>query len=193
MTKELQKIEKDLSPTLEKAFHLKIESDTDLKEATIILSKLNRYNDQITEEREKVTKPLNEALKAERARWKPLELQNTTAIDAIRLAMSTYQTKRIEAQNREQEAIAAKVAAGNLKPETAVKKLDAIATVDKTLSTDEGSITFHAISTLKVTDLTAIPGIYFTLNESLLLKDLKAGIIVTGAEIVIIQQPHNAR
>jgi hypothetical protein len=193
MTKIITTIEKELIPLVEDAATFQILSDTDLKEATIILSKLNRYNDQITEEREKVTKPLNEALKAERARWKPLELQNTTAIEAIRLAMSTYQTKRINDQKQAQEAIAAKVASGKLKPETAVKKLDAIATVDKTLSTDEGSITFHAISTLKVTDLTAIPGIYFTLDEAKLLKDLKAGITVTGAEIVIIQSPHNAR
>ncbi len=193
MTKTITTIELELTPLVEDASTFQIQSDTDLHEATILLSQLNLINDRIVEEREKVTAPLNQALKAERARWKPAEAKNALAIASIRLAMSTYQTARIEAQKQEEQAIAAKVAAGKLKPETAIRKLDAIQSIDKTTSTNVGSITFHAIPTLKVTDLTAIPGIYFTLDESKLLKDLKAGITVTGAEIVIIQQPHNNR
>ena len=65
-TKDLTIIQKSLSPLAAEAKTLKIKDLGSLKMATEILSKLNKLNDRIREEKERVTKPLNEALKAER-------------------------------------------------------------------------------------------------------------------------------
>ncbi len=63
-------IKKELSPIVEKANSIKIINEKDLLEATEMLSQVNKIKDKITLEKEKVVLPLNEALKAERARWK---------------------------------------------------------------------------------------------------------------------------
>lgn len=192
---DLQIIKKQLFLLADTALHLEINSDTALKEAVSILSQLNQFNDKIVEEREKVTKPLNEALKAERARWKPTELQNTQAIEAIRSKMTIYQTNLINTRKAEEDAIVRRVGDGkwHIKLETAVNRIEALEVVEKEHATEEGLVQFRATPTLKVTDITKIAREYFDLNEGKLLKDLKAGKLVEGAEIEITQTPINYR
>ncbi len=147
------------------------------------------------EEKEKVTKPLNQALKAERARWKPLEDMYTEAIEALRTTMTIYQTELVRVQKEEQAKIAARVGEGrgHLKVETAVKKLSEVATPEKEVSTNAGLVQFREVKVLKIVDLDMISREYFDLNESRLLTDLKAGIVVPGAEIETKQVPANYR
>jgi hypothetical protein len=147
----------------------------------------------MTAEKEKVTKPLNEALRAERARFKPLETLYNDAIGAIRAKMIKYQTELIRTQREAQEKIASKLASGYLKPETAVSKLEAIPEVSKEHATEAGLVQFREIQRLKVNDITKIAKEYFDLNEQRLLKALKDGTLVEGAEIEIIQTPVNYR
>lgn len=185
---------KELAVIAEQALVFTIAHEEDMKQATTILSKLNQFNDNIIEEREKVTKPLNEALKAERLRWKPLELQNQAAIDAVRAEMTRYQTHLANQRKAEEERIAGLVASGKIKKiETAVKHIDALDKVVSNISTDSGDVKFRATPTLKVTDIEKIAREYFDLSEARLLKALKDGTLVEGAEIEIMQIPVNYR
>lgn len=193
MKKSLQQ---QIVPIVKKASEIiAISTDQELKQAVTLLSELNKFNDKIIEEREKITKPLNEALKAERARWKPIELQNQEAIASIRTKMTEYQTALIKQRTETEQSITDRVAPGkgHLSLETAVKKLGAIPEVETEHSTDAGLVQFRQKQQLKVTDLEKIPKAYFDLNEAKLLKDLKEGVVVPGAEIEIIQVPVNYR
>lgn len=195
-TKSLEiTIKKEISPIAEKAQSLVIDSEKGMKEATEMLSVLNKFNDKITEEKEKITKPLNEALKAERARWKPIELIYDAAIGLIRQKMSSYQTQKIKEAREEEQRIASRVkeGKGNLKAETAIKKIDEIERPEDRVTTDAGMVKFRTDKKLKVLDESKIPKKYFELNEKMLLEDLKAGKIVSGAEIEEIQVPINFR
>lgn len=166
-----------------------------MKNATELLSTLNQRLDAITEEKEKVTKPLNAALTAERGRWKPFESKLEEAIKSIRAAMTTYQT----AEKRKAEAEAAKIAArigegkGHLKLETAAKKMEEIEKPDEQISTDAGIVKFRTDKKLKITDYAKIPRKYLVEDEKLIMIDLKAGIVVPGCEIEEIQTPINFR
>jgi phage terminase small subunit len=188
-------IKKEISPLVTKAQDLIINDQDHMLIATDLLSKLNQFNDRITEEKEKVTKPANEILKAERARWKPLETMYETAISKLRSAMSSYQTEQIKREKQEAEKIASRVGEGKgkLKIETAVKQIDAIEKVDAKVVGDAGMVKFRTVPKLKIIDISKIPHAYFDLNESRLLADLKKGIKVIGAEIEEIQQPINFR
>ena len=62
MTKEIT-IKKEVSPIVKQVEELKIKSSADLVKATGILSKLNKYNDELIEDMEKLTKPINASLK----------------------------------------------------------------------------------------------------------------------------------
>lgn len=193
MSKELT-IQKSLAPVVDQALALTIKTADDMPPAVELLSKLNQFNDRIVEEREKVTKPLNEALKAERARWKPMETANQSAIDHIRNEMSAYQTAETKRQKAQEAKIAADLASGKIKKiETAVKKIEAVKTPDKEVATTAGLVQFRETATLKILDINLIPREYMIVNEKEVLASLKAGKVVPGAEIELVQVPVNYR
>ncbi len=166
-----------------------------MSKAVVILSKLNQFNDQIKEEKEKVTKPLNEALKAERGRWKPLEAMYEDAIEGLRGKMSAYQTA-VEKERREKEmAIASRIkeGRGNLSLETAVKKIDSLEKVEKEVATDAGLVQFREVQKLKIMDEMLIPREYLVIDEKRVLEALKAGREVAGAVVETVQVPVNYR
>ena len=193
--KQLTTIKKQIIPVIEDALTLKIKSQADLVTATEILSKLNKFVDKVTEEKEKVTRPLNEALKAERARWKPIENQYTEAIETVRKLMTDYQTNLVKQQKEEEMKIAARIGEGKgkLRIETAVKKLDAITKAEKEYAKTEGLVQFAEQKVLKITDLSLIPRQYLIVDEKAVLEALKAGQSVPGAELDTIQVPRNYR
>lgn len=165
----------------------KITTQEEMSRATTLLSDLNKQLDSIIAYKEKKTKPLNEALRVIRAETKPYEEQLNALIADIRLKMTTYQTNLIQ-QQKEEEQRAIDLLASGATLETA---LDVITPVTNSVSTDSGTISFRPTPKLKINDLSMIDDMYFDLNEARLLADLKAGKIVPGAVIEIIQVPVN--
>ena len=197
MTKEQSVVvyQKSLAPIAEQAQTLEIVSAETLKTGVEILSQLNNFNDKIVEERERVTKPLNEALRVERGRWKPLQTLYEGAIESLRTKMSQYQTAQVKAKQEAEAKIAARVGEGRgkLRIETAVAKLSELVAPEKEISTDKGLVQFVNTQTLKIVDESKIPFSYYTINESKILVDLKAGMVVPGCEIEVIQTVRNLR
>lgn len=187
--------EQEVSPEVKVAQALTIKDSEGMKAATERLSRLNQLNDRITEEKEKVTKPLNEALKAERNRWRPIEKSLEEAIDIIRNKMSVYQTAEIKRQREEQAKIAARVGEGRgkMKIETAVKKIDEIKAPEAQVATDSGMVKFREDKVLRITNESLIPRQFLVIDEKKVLEALKAGIVVRGAEIEIKMIPLNYR
>jgi len=194
MTTELT-IEKEIKPLVAKAKSISITTKEDMPPAVEMLSNLNKTLDRITEEKEKVTKPLNEALKAERGRWKPFELELEESISYLRKAMSEYQTEATRIAKEEEDKIASRIGAGKgkLTMETASKKFDAIERADELVSTEAGAVKFRKVKKLLITDETKIPRHYLVVNEALLFEDLKKGVAVFGAEIQEVQEVVNSR
>jgi hypothetical protein len=190
---ELTSYENQISPVAEQASTLSIVDDTSLKLGVELLSRLNQFNDNITEEKEKVTTPLNQALKAERSRWKPLETLYNDAISTIRSKMVTYQTALVKAQQEAHTKLASKVSSGYMKPETAVNKIENLPAVEKEHATDAGIVQFREKKQLKIVDATQIPIEYRMIDENAILDAFKRGLSVPGCEIEIIQVPVNYR
>jgi cell division septum initiation protein DivIVA len=186
-------IKDEVSPITKVATDLKIKTADDMSKATEILSKLNKQLDRVIQEKEKVTKPLNEALKAERSRWKPIETTIESAINDIRQKMSVYQTKLIQEARAKEAKIAEKMNDGKLSIEKAVEKFSSISKPDEKVSTDSGSVSFRTDKILKITSIKDIPDMYWIVDESLILADLKAGKQIKGACIEEIQVPINRR
>jgi len=160
-----------------------IKDKDDMLKATETLSKLNVLMDRLVEEKEKITKPLNEALKEVRNKYKPVETVLESEIARIRSVMSVYQTEQVRIQKEEEAKIASRIGEGKgkIKFETATKKMSEIERVDNIVSSDVGTVKFRTDKVLKVVDMNLIPDEYFDLNESKLLKVLKAGVVVAGA------------
>lgn len=168
-SKQLIVIQKEVKPIVAKALALEIVSPKEMAAATEMLSQLNQRHDQIEEEREKVTKPLNQALKAENARWKPIKDTIDEATTIIRKKMTAYQTAATVLAQAAAARIADRVAPGrgNLSAETASRKLAEIEKPAQAVASDSGSVEFVRMKKFEVTD----KGLLFKHSPDLLLPN----------------------
>jgi antitoxin component HigA of HigAB toxin-antitoxin module len=190
--KKITTIEKKSSPIITLSQSIQINNDKDLEKAVEVLSKLNKFLDQVTEEKEKITKPLLEALKVERARWKPLETQYENSISVIREKMSVYQTAQKELQERVANEAVEKISSGEISLETAVSKLNESEVKNK-VEANSGSVSFITVKKYEVIDITKVPVEYLLPNDVKIRADMKAGIQVEGVRYYEVQEPRNYR
>lgn len=195
MTKEIQVLEAKVVPLVSQANNLAIATQEDMVKATAVLSNLGRYYDSVVAKREEITKPANATLHAARAMFDPIEKPAKAAIEALRTRIGAWQTAETKRANEEKNKIAERIAPGkgNLSIETAVKKLDAIATPEAAIATNEGSLKFRVHQVLTITNESLIPREYLIVDEVKLKAALKGGVKVPGAELVETQIPINSR
>lgn len=195
MITDLIQFEHEVSPVVLEAQAIVVVDEEGKKMASEVLSKLNHYNDAVVEDREKITKPINEALKEVRAKYKPLERQLEEAIDVVRGKIGGYQTEMLRKQKKEEEAIASRIGEGKgkLKFDTAVRKMDELEKPSQSVVTASGGVKFRTNKVLKIIDATLIPLAYYDLNESRVVKDLKAGVNIAGCELEEVWTVINSR
>ena len=162
-------------------------------EAVELLSSLNRIKDDITAQKELVTRPLLDKLAEERARWKPKEVRLESVITRIRGALTQYQTELVAKQRAEQEAIAKKLENNEIKPETAIKRMQKVEDVQNTVESNTGKITFKTVTTFTVSNWSNVPTEFLLLNETKVREYLKEGKKVPGLEYREEQVPINFR
>lgn len=193
--KEITTIQSELSPIITKAKAIIVTDHKSMEKASLMLSELNKQNDRIDEEKQKVLAPLNQARTAEINRWKPIITTLEVAIDSLRTTISRYQTDETRRVRAEEAKIALRVGdgKGKLQVETAVRKIEAIDTPEEKISTDAGVVKFREDKILKITNTELIPKAYWIVDEKKLLADLKAGATIAGAELDIQMVPVNFR
>lgn len=164
-----------------------------MPEAVELLSSLNRIKDDITTQKEKVTRPLLDKLAEERAKWKPKEVRLESVITRIRTALTVYQTELVAKQRAEQELIAKKLENNEIKPETAIKRMQKVEDVQNTVESNTGKITFKTVTTFTVSNWSNVPTEFLLLNETKVREYLKEGKKVPGLEYREEQVPVNYR
>ncbi len=164
---------------------LEIVDAPSMAKATEVLSQANKYLDAVKAEEEKVTKPLNEALKAERARFAPFKKSAEAVISDIRTRMSVYMTAEAKRVKEEQDKIAARIGdgKGKLKMETAVRKFDQIEKPEEAVTTDSGMVKFRTDYDVVVTDIRQVPEEYLEVLTAKVKTAMKAGVKVPGLRL----------
>ena len=146
-------------------------------------AKLNTLGKEYKTEKEKATKPINEALRRIRSWWAPLETRIEN--EDIRLGgmLLTYKHK-IEAEVRKQEErIAARVEKGTMRLDTAEKKIDNLPKIQNTTHTAEGQVQFRKIPKMRITNRDLVPDSYWIIDEVRLRQAVVSGIVVPGAQL----------
>ena len=180
-----------LQPEIESIGNIKIVDEQSLTKATEVLSQANKYAKQLEEDKQKITKPTNDALKEIRARYKPLENKLEDIILNIRKSMTSYQTEQMRLQKIEEEKIANRVAKGTLKVETGIRKLEELPQTADKIATQSGKISFKTVKKFEVIDITLIPHKYLIVNETAIRDAMKAGIELPGVKYFEEQVPIN--
>lgn len=193
--KQLKVVQTKVGRTSDMIMALKIEGDADMTVAADLLSKANRYNDEITKDKEKLTKPLNAVLKLIRAKYKPIETELEKAIKHLRKEIGTYQTKRDAEAEAERARIAKRVGEGKgkLKLETAGRQMAAVDTPDTVVATDAGSISFRDDYEITIVSIKEIPEEFLSVDEAAIKRAIKAGREVAGVVATKVKVPVNRR
>lgn len=165
-----------------------IKTNEDMIRAVDILGKIKDAGKKITAEKEKITKPLSEALKNARALFAPLEAQWEEAEKTIKYKMVKYQTLSEAKAEKKIETIEKKIEEGKISFEQGIEKIAGIEP-GSTVETDSFSLTFREDRKMEIIDASLIPDEYWQIDEVKLRKDVLAGKEVPGAKIVIVKTP----
>ncbi len=190
---EIQIIKKNVNTIVNTVVDYKIVSEATLVQGVEMLSELNKRSKIIKTEKEKITKPLNLALKEERARWKPIEEKIDSAVDTIRDEMRRYQTEMKRKAQEEEVKIAKRVGEGkgHIKLETAVSKIEKLEKPITNVTTGVGSISFRTDRKCEVQDVTKIPFEYLVPNMVAIRQAMKNGVELTGVRYWNEETPIN--
>ncbi len=190
---KLEVIKKEVNPLVENAKEIKIKSKYDLVTAADMLSKFNKYSDAVEEEKQKVTKPLNEALKAERGRWKPIEEVLDKAIGIVRGKITDYQTSEVRKLKEKENKIAEKISSGKISLDTGIEKIESLGSIDNQVVAESGMIKFKTVKKFEVVDLVKLPMAYHLADEVGIRKCMVAGVELPGVRYYEEQVPANYR
>lgn len=145
---------------------------SNIEEARAYREQLKTELKQIETQKEKVSRPLLDAIAAQRLQFAPAIKSYEEAIAKINSMLIEHQRAVLEQSRLQEQKI---LEDKRLKPSTIINKLSQVETV-----TSKG---FRTQQIVKVTDITKIPLEYFDLSETRLLLDLKRGEKIPGAEI----------
>ena len=180
---------------IEVATSRKITNAEEMTQAVSVLSTLNQTLDRLTEDKEKLTKPINTLLKEIRGRYKPFEEKLEEAIESVRKSMSAYQTEAKRLAKIEEDKIIARIGEGKgkLKVETAIKKMEDIEKPDQKVSTEEGLVKFRTVKKFEVEDISKIPLEFMIANEKAIREAMNDGKEITGVRYFTEEVPFNTR
>lgn len=172
---------------------ISIKNPEDMPRAVSILSVLNKALDNLTSDREKITKPLNAALKEIRAKYKPFETKLENKIAEIRGEMTEFQTRQVAIQAKKEADLAEKVASGKLSIEKAADKLNKLPEVQTNTVVDEGSVKFKPQKVFTIASLKDVPIEFHLPNLVAIRANMNEGKELPGVKYKIIQVPYNSR
>lgn len=169
-----------------------IKNEAELESAAKFLTDVKKLIKWVTGEKEKITKPLNEALKVERARWAPLEEKAKDAETAVKKAIAAYTVKQEAKQEKKADKIAEDVASGKISDEKGLQKMENLGEVKTNVKTGEGTVAFKTVRKVRFEEVTELHpdtlstlarGGYLVWDQVKARKDALAGIDVPGATI----------
>ena len=157
------------------------------------LSSLNRELKRITAHKEEKTKPINAALKAIRADYKPFEEQLENAIAIERKNISSYQTEQKKIADAEKAKIDARIGEGrgHFTMETAARKSGEVATPEAVVQTNLGNVSFRTVRKFELVDITLVPHEYLEVSETKVRAALKNNTELPGFRYFDEEQPIN--
>jgi len=170
----LESLKKKSVTTISKLEVLAIKSEDAYDTAASYLIKLKELSKEADVKRKEITDPLNQALKATNALFKPF-------INRIEELEQTTKSAMIDFLNRKQaeaKKLEEKFHNGD------IKKISTLKAKQEELKVESDNVSVRQLTSLKINDLDAIPRMYMVPNEALILEALKQNIKIKGCELI---------
>lgn len=175
--KEIAQVETRVSPLNEAVISLQVATPADYDIAVELGGQIKTAQKFVTEKKEAITKPMNQALKTVRDMFRPFE----TSLDG---AESLLKSKMLQFKREEEKkrlAIEARVEKGTMKQETAVAKVQDM--TQKTVRSETGA---KATETFRIeyviVDVAQIPREFLVPDMQAIKQSFKEGKPVAGVE-----------
>lgn len=181
--KELSVVKTQLTKAEEAVLSVKIKDQVTLEEAVGLRAKVYKISKLLKDAKEKITKPLNQALKETRGLFSPLEDKYETIQGNIDGKILKYQKDVDDEAKRKEAEISKKLEAGTMSEKTAEKKLDKIEKVENVVSTEKGAIQFRTQKVVEIVNPSLVPDQYWIIDEVKVRADAKAGIEIAGVVV----------
>jgi hypothetical protein len=183
LTKELAPFKATISKAETAATALQIKTVDDLTGATDLLGKIKTVGKAITQKKESITKPLNEALRNIRDFFRPVETQWANAEQIVKSKMIDYQNAELAKAAAETKKVEKKVEAGKMTFEKGAEKIEAV-TPQKNVVAVSGAVQFRTIKEVVVDNETLIPREYLILDMVKIRKVALAGVSIPGVRVI---------
>lgn len=175
---------------LKEAEALVIETPEEYAGASELLVRIKTAVKIITEARDKVLGPILLAEKEERARWKPVLDEASIAEGTTKRKMLDYVAETDRKARAEEAKIRKDMEDGKIKkPETAVRKAEAIERPPEQVKTFTGQSQVRTVRTMKIVDENLIPREYLVPDLVAIRKAVLGFTLPDGTKTVPIDVP----
>lgn len=116
-----------------------VTSDEELEAVADKIKSVKTFKKVIEQKKESYVQPAKDIIAKAREEFDPWIKKCENAEITLKERAKRYMVAKDEKRRKAEEKIAAKVESGQMKPETAVKKMEALPEAPKTVSTDKGS------------------------------------------------------
>ena len=186
-------IDKRINPMQSAAEELVIKDEADEIAANELLSNINKVGDALEADKQKIYAPAWAAVVAIREKYKPREDIIKNAVALVRRKMTEYRTEAKRIADEKAAKIAERVAKGQLKVDTGVRKMDEINAPVGAVNSTAGSTRFKTVQCFEVETKEKLPMEYLMADEVAIRKAMDKGIKLPGVRYFTEERPSNFR
>lgn len=182
--KEIAVVKQQTTKAHQAAEALVIANAKDMTSAADMLGKIKTVQKLIKTKKEDITKPLNEALRNVRSLFAPVEESADESERLIKGKMNAYQVEQDRIAREEEAKIQKQLDAGRIKPETAIRKTEAIAKPQTAVKGERGAVQFRTVRKVVIEDAASLPREYLIPDFVRIRKEALAGVAIAGVKVV---------
>ena len=194
-TKEIVKVEDSFIEIKTKSEEMQemvdktqVTTEPELKLVSDKIKSIKMLGKFVKAEKEKYTNPAQQIINEARAKYLPYEKMCKDAEDQLKNKADQYMTDVENVRLAKEKKIADRAETGNIKEETAVKKMEELGEEQKSVSTGSSQIQRKMVRTAFIMDREKVPHEYWDLNESRAKRAALAGANVPGVEVREVSQ-----
>ena len=165
-----------------------VTTEPELKLVSDKIKSIKMLGKFVKAEKEKYTNPAQQIINEARAKYLPYEKMCKDAEDQLKNKADQYMTDVENVRLAKEKKIADRAETGNIKEETAVKKMEELGEEKKSVSTGSSQIQRKMVRTAFIMDREKVPHEYWDLNESRAKRAALAGANVPGVEVREVSQ-----
>ena len=161
----------------------KITCESELKSVADKIKEIKELGKVIKEQKEKYTKPAQSIINEARSKYLPYEKICSEAEVALKAKADMYMGDQERERLRKEESIARRAEKGQLREETAIRKLEEIGEEKKSIDTGEAQLQRKTVKSVVIVDREKIPHEYWVVDEVKVRKVALAGVEIPGVTV----------